>query len=345
MNAGKTTTAKRCIDQSGTLSETNVSGIATLDEGVDPVGGSDAAPGDDAEHDQGERRPRDRAARAAARRRSTPPSGPAGERRRSHTTLCASRNASGCPIQTARSSGIEREEQRRDGDAGERASPVGRPPGEHDERRQQGDAGGAGQQGEPGRRARPAGTARARRRGTPRPPGAGRAIRCRPPRRRATSARRRGTARCVARPPRRAGRASAGRAARTRPHRRRARPGRRRGRRGPRSVQPSAGDEERIEREERGRARGPGVAVLGDPEEPVAVPPRPDVDRGAEVVEAGAVPFAASGVERSRRTRRRRRRRAARSRRGSRGTAGARARRCACRPAQRTLTGRRRPEG
>ena len=30
MNAGKTTTAKRCIDQSGTLSETNVSGIATL---------------------------------------------------------------------------------------------------------------------------------------------------------------------------------------------------------------------------------------------------------------------------------------------------------------------------
>ena len=59
------------------------------------------------------------------------------------------------------------------------------------------------------------------------------------------------------------------------------------------------GDEERIEGEERRRARRPGVAVLRDPQEPVAVPPRPDVDGRPELVEPGAVPLAATGVERS----------------------------------------------
>ena len=47
---------------------------------------------------------------------------------------------------------VDREEERRHGDPGERSPPVGCAPREHDERRQQGDPGRAGQQREPRRR-------------------------------------------------------------------------------------------------------------------------------------------------------------------------------------------------
>ena len=53
----------------------------------------------------GRSRRRDPAARGAARRRRPLRAGLAGESRRSHTTFCASRNASGRPIQTARRAG------------------------------------------------------------------------------------------------------------------------------------------------------------------------------------------------------------------------------------------------
>ena len=55
-------------------------------------------------------------------------------------------------------------------------------------------------------------------------------------------------------------------------------------------------DEERIEREEGGPARGPYVAVLRNLHVPVAVPARPDVDDGAEVVQPRTVPAVAERV-------------------------------------------------
>ncbi len=55
-------------------------------------------------------------------------------------------------------------------------------------------------------------------------------------------------------------------------------------------------NEQRVEREERRRARRPVVARLGNAQVPVAVPARPDVDRGAELVESRAVPATAFGL-------------------------------------------------
>ena len=60
---------------------------------------------------------------------------------------------------------------------------------------------------------------------------------------------------------------------------------------------PEPADEQRVEREERGRAGRPVVAGLGDQEVPVAVPARPHVDRDAELVEPIRVPGTASRVE------------------------------------------------
>jgi hypothetical protein len=61
------------------------------------------------------------------------------------------------------------------------------------------------------------------------------------------------------------------------------------------TTEPS--DEERVEREERGCRGRPVVAGLGDPQVPLAVPTRPDVDGRPELVEPRTVPAAAGRIE------------------------------------------------
>ena len=123
---------------------------------------------------------------------------------------------------------VDREEERRHGDPRERSPPVGCAPREHDERRQQGDPGRAGQKREPRRRPRlpeptPLGEQERRHREEQEERLAVHG---------AEEERRRRDRekedRCAARPPRRGEGRSAGRAARTRPTRPRARRARRR---------------------------------------------------------------------------------------------------------------------
>ena len=105
MNAGKTTTANRCIDQSGTLSDDERQRDRDAREGVEPVRRADAPPGDDPERDQRDGDAEIEQLALADRRDDARRAGRAGESARSQTTFCASRNASGWPIQTASTSG------------------------------------------------------------------------------------------------------------------------------------------------------------------------------------------------------------------------------------------------
>ena len=192
---------------------------------------------------------------------------------------------------------VDREEERRHGDPRERSPPVGCAPREHDERRQQGDSGRAGQEREPRRRpclpeSAPLGEQERRHREEQEERLAVHG---------AEEERRRRDREKEDRVPR--GLLAEAKAGQPVEQHEGGRPGRERDEHAGEQVvaeqEPAEpGDEERVEREERRRARGPGVAVLRDPEEPVAVPPPPDVDRRAELVEPGAVPLAAAGVER-----------------------------------------------
>ena len=260
------------------------------------TGAPSIAPGED-----GEREHRDRQGRAE---RDRPRRAPARDRRAGRADAsersqirCASTKASPCPTHASSASGIH-EEHRRPGRraARDRASSAG-PPGEERERGQERDALRPREQREArgdGRPAEPPSLGEHERRQREQ---RGRATPRRPHRGRATSGRARDRART-----RRASRGSEP------PQHQPVEKDERRGagREGDDEARqqevvaehaPEPADEQRIEREERGRARRPVVAALGDAQVPVAVPARPDVDRRAELVQAGGVPAPSRGVQ------------------------------------------------
>ena len=308
MKNGKTTSPKRWIESSGQRSDGKLSGITRLTAANSPYGAPNRRQATTVSPAKSPRKASCARLIAATRsgrrpgRRSVagrvrtggelPDAGPAGTKPVPESTERPRRRELTAPGLFGAQEGeriaelppqverIEREQRRGSGKPEQSRAAAG-PPREEHERGEQGDPERPGQPRKPSRRRR-RGSSRARRTRSSPPQRAGRATRCRRLQGRARE-RSRGRA-PPAVPRRRPGEASrAGRAARTLRDRRRARSGRRPAR-SARATRGRATDEQRVERVERGgRLLHRAVAILGDPEEPDAVPASPDVDQESGV--------------------------------------------------------------